>query len=285
MSPNLDFAPHQRSHDLLTEQVLGHPAITYDVSDDGVALAIKGEMIVSKAVRNASPQLHQELSRVARLTGTLASPQLATGHQRPAIYGNAITDPEPDGPAADIELWHLHDPQHDSVDHARRLSAVARQDHAALAGTPHPELPARLAEPRVRGRLRLSPLSLRAAVSRPATISAVPDCTRGAEGAGRRRGHRLHPAEPGPRRTGDIGPGRDVERFRHAAAMGARSAGRHRQRRRGRQPAGGRRSWHVHRRPDRARRAGGWDHGRRSARQSGVHRPEWERHRVSAVRI
>jgi hypothetical protein len=142
MSPNLDFAPHQRSHDLLTEQVLGHPAITYDVSDDGVALAIKGEMIVSKAVRNASPQLHQELSRVARLTGTLASPQIAAGHQRPAVYGNAITDPEPDGPAADIELWHLHDPQHDSVDHARRLSAVARQDHAALAGTPHPELPA-----------------------------------------------------------------------------------------------------------------------------------------------
>jgi hypothetical protein len=40
MSPNLEFAPHQRSHDVVTEQLLAHPAITYDVTPDGVALAI-----------------------------------------------------------------------------------------------------------------------------------------------------------------------------------------------------------------------------------------------------
>lgn len=142
MSPNLEFAPHQRSHDLLTEQVLAHPAITYDVTADGVALAIKGELIVSASARQNSEPLDRALGQIGQLTGTLASTQLARGHQRPSVAGDAIKDPESTGPAGDIELWRLNDPKHDSIDQARRLATIARKVHPTFAGIPQPELPA-----------------------------------------------------------------------------------------------------------------------------------------------
>jgi hypothetical protein len=141
MSPNLEFAPQQRSHDLLTEQVLDHRAITYDVSDDGVVLAIQGELIVSASARSDSPRLERELLRIAQPSGTLASTQLARGHQRHAVAGVDIKDPDANGPAGDIELWRLLDPRHDSIDQARRLAAIARGVHPTFAGIPQPELP------------------------------------------------------------------------------------------------------------------------------------------------
>jgi Subtilase family len=141
MSPNFEFAPHQRSHDLITEQVLNHPAITFDVTDDGVALAIKGELIVSRSARGASAKLDQELRRVAQPTGTLASTQLARGHQRQAVDGAEIKDPEANSAAADIELWRL-DPKHDPIDQARRLATIARGVHPTFRGIPQPGLPA-----------------------------------------------------------------------------------------------------------------------------------------------
>jgi hypothetical protein len=142
MSPNLEFAPHQRPDDLVTEQVLAHPAITYDVTKDGVAIAIQGELIVSASARSGNGRLDQELNRIARPTGTLASTQLARGHQRSAVAGVDIKDPDPSGPAADIELWRLDDPQHDAIDQARRLAAIARKVPPTFAGVPQPGLPA-----------------------------------------------------------------------------------------------------------------------------------------------
>src|ERR1700755_2180976 len=103
MSPNLEFAPHQRSHDLLTEQVLAHPAITYDVTADGVALAIKGQLIVSESARGDRGNLDRALHGIAERTGTLASTQVAPQHQRRPVAGVAVRDPEPTGPAADVE--------------------------------------------------------------------------------------------------------------------------------------------------------------------------------------
>jgi hypothetical protein len=142
MSPNLQFAPDQRSHDLLTEQVLAHPAITYDVTADGVTLAVKRELIVRGSARSASVPLDEELNRIARHTGTLASTQLAPGHRREAVPGVGVADPDPHGPAADIELWRLHDPEHDSIDQARRLAAIAPDVHLTFGGTPQTGLPA-----------------------------------------------------------------------------------------------------------------------------------------------
>ena len=141
MSPNLEFAPHQRSHDLVTEQVLNHPAITYDVTEDGVALAIKGELIVSRSARGESAKLDQELRRVAQRTGTLASSDLARGHQRQTVAGVDIKDPEANGAAGDIELWRL-DPKHDSIDQLRRLEAFARGVHPTFRGIRQTGLPA-----------------------------------------------------------------------------------------------------------------------------------------------
>jgi hypothetical protein len=141
MSPNLEFAPHQRSHDVVTEQLLAHPAITYDVTPDGVALAIKGELIVSASARRDSRNLDQALRQVATQSGTLASTQLARGHQRRAVAGAEIKDPESSGPAADIELWRL-DPQHNAIDQARQLAKIARKVHPTFAGVPQPGLPA-----------------------------------------------------------------------------------------------------------------------------------------------
>ena len=142
MSPNRTFAPQQRSHDLLTEQVLDHPAITYDVGAGGVVIAVKGELIVSGSARNDSPRLDLELRRIADPTGTLASTELASGHQRQVVPDVEIKDPAPDGPAADMELWRLKDPKLDSIDQARRLLAIARTVHPTFAGVPQPELPA-----------------------------------------------------------------------------------------------------------------------------------------------
>jgi Subtilase family len=142
MSPNLTFAPQQRSHDLLTEQVLDHPAITYDVGEGGVVIAVKGELIVSRSARSDSPRLDLELRRIAQPTGTLASTELAPGHQRSRVADLEIKDPDPNGPAADIELWRLDDPKHDSIDQARRLAAIARKVHPTFSGIPQPELPA-----------------------------------------------------------------------------------------------------------------------------------------------
>lgn len=141
MSPNLEFAPHQRPHDIVTEQLLAHPAITYDVTDGGVALAVKGELIVSGSARRDSRNLDQALRQVATPTGTLASTELARGHQRLAVAGTEIKDPEPAGPAADIELWRL-EPQHNSIDLARQLAKIARKVHPTFSGIPQPGLPA-----------------------------------------------------------------------------------------------------------------------------------------------
>jgi hypothetical protein len=141
MSPNLEFAPHQRSHDLVTEQVLSHPAITFDVTQDGVTLAIKGELLVSASARGDSARLDAELRRVAKPTGTLASTQLGRGHQRPVVAGDAVKDPDPNGAAADIELWHL-DSQHNSIDQAKRLATIAKGVHPTFRGIPQPGLPA-----------------------------------------------------------------------------------------------------------------------------------------------
>ncbi len=141
MSPNLELAPHQRSHDLLTEQVLAHPAITYNVTADGIALALKGQLIVSGSARADSGKLDRALNGIAERTGTLASTQVAPGHQRMPVAGIDIQDPESTGPAADIELWRL-DPEHDPIDHAQRLSGIARNVPPTFAGVARFDLPA-----------------------------------------------------------------------------------------------------------------------------------------------
>ncbi len=142
MSPNLTFAPHQRSHNLLTEQVLDDPAITYDVAPDALVIAVKGELLASRSARIAHPQLERELGAVATRSGSLSSRELAPGHQRVATTASQLYEPDPDGPAGDVELWRLNDPAYDSIDQARRLAKLAPPHRFVIGGGPVVELPA-----------------------------------------------------------------------------------------------------------------------------------------------
>jgi subtilisin family serine protease len=101
----------------IADRVLRDPNATYDVSPDGVVVAIKAELLVRKPARKASAELHDELSKIARNCGTLASILTASA---PGAY--RLDD---SGPAGEVEVWRLIDPQGDSIDEARRLRVLA----------------------------------------------------------------------------------------------------------------------------------------------------------------
>jgi hypothetical protein len=106
LSPNTNFPPCQRPENAVTERLLEHPRVTYDVDGDALVIALKDELLVRTDARVGSPALDEGLAGIACLRG-------------PSRGQAAVASP------AGVEVWRLTDPEADSIDHARRLRALA----------------------------------------------------------------------------------------------------------------------------------------------------------------
>jgi len=146
VSPNQVFRLDSGPRNPIAERVLSDPDLTYDVAGDAIVIAVKAEMLVSKSVREASPGLNRELSKVARNCGTLAS--IPTG--RPTKGGERIDEasaatvyqPGEGGPADDVEIWRLTASDLNSIDEARRLRVLAEDKQVKTCRGPSLVLPA-----------------------------------------------------------------------------------------------------------------------------------------------
>ena len=111
MTPDKDFPPHECPQNPITQRILEHPRVTFDIDGEALVAAIKDELLVRSAIQGIA---RDELEKVASLTGTLG------GGQRSDTLGDgAGTLPEP------VQIWKLRDPDGDSIDEARRLRAAA----------------------------------------------------------------------------------------------------------------------------------------------------------------
>ena len=145
MSPNQVFLlDDQTPENAITERALAlanadGSAITYDVDGDGLVMAIKSELLVLRSIRNTSPILDSELSQIARNCGTLAS--IAEPPEESRTEDERSLDlyrPDESGPAGDVEIWRLTDPNANSIDEARRLRTITKD--AVIATPKGPEL-------------------------------------------------------------------------------------------------------------------------------------------------
>jgi hypothetical protein len=126
MSPNTDFSPENPLDSPLVERFIKDPSIVYDVSDDKVVIAMRGDLIVSRAAREASPKLQQELAAIATPQGTIGA--LGQSKGREGADQAAVAAPgDADGPAGDVELWRLNQAEHNALDEARRLRPLAHE--------------------------------------------------------------------------------------------------------------------------------------------------------------
>lgn len=113
MSPNTDFPPENPLDSSVVELIIGDESIVYDVGDETVVIAMRADLLVSRAAREASPELASELAAVAVPRGALTS---LGGRPTPVL----------DDPPSDVELWRLSDPEHNAIDQVRRLRPLAR---------------------------------------------------------------------------------------------------------------------------------------------------------------
>jgi hypothetical protein len=120
VSPNTAFPPDGKPDNAITERVLAHPRVIFDVDDESLVLAIRDELLVRASAR---PQLEKELQRISVLSGSL--------RRREDL-------PLPD----DVEVWRLTDPKRNSIDEARRLRRLVGGEPAPGRKRPHPVVPA-----------------------------------------------------------------------------------------------------------------------------------------------
>ena len=136
MSPNQVFPLDSGPRNPIAERVLNDSDLTYDVAADGIVIAVKAELLVRKSVREASPELNRELSKIARNCGTLASiprGRRANGGDRTDdALSVDVYQPDEAGPAGDVEIWRLTESSPDSgpnsIDEARRLRVLAADE-------------------------------------------------------------------------------------------------------------------------------------------------------------
>jgi hypothetical protein len=119
VSPNTAFPPDGKPDNAITERVLAHPRVIFDVDGESLVLAIRDELLVRASAR---PQLEKELQRISVLSGSLRG-------RRDAQL--------PD----DVEVWRLTSPETNSIDEARRLRRLVRKEAAASRKGPDPILP------------------------------------------------------------------------------------------------------------------------------------------------
>jgi len=118
VSPNTTFPLHESPQNVVTERVLKHPRVTFDVQQDVLIMAIRDELLVLKSRRPDSSRLNAELSKIARNVGSLLE------IVRHAPTGRRSDAWMPD----DVEIWRLTDPNANSIDEARRLRTLAQQE-------------------------------------------------------------------------------------------------------------------------------------------------------------
>jgi hypothetical protein len=123
LSPNTRFPPNESPQNAITERVLEHPRVTFDVGQDVLVLAIKEELVVRASVRSTAPVFGKELATIARNCGSLGSQTNA-----------GLTD--------DIELWRLIDPEANSIDQARRLRDLVQDQGVKTSSGKSVVLPA-----------------------------------------------------------------------------------------------------------------------------------------------
>lgn len=100
MSPNTVFPLDESPQNPVTQRVLEHSRVTFDVDDDALVVAIRDELLVRTSARN--DRLDEALKKVASLRASLGSGRAG-------------------GLADDVEVWRLNDPRANSIDVSRRL--------------------------------------------------------------------------------------------------------------------------------------------------------------------
>jgi hypothetical protein len=129
VSPNTVFPLSERPQNPVTEQILEHPRVTHDVADGVLVMAIKDELLVLTSVRDTSSALNEALSKIARNAGSLAQKRRGVGDN---VHGMGN----------DVEIWRLNNPEDNSIDQARRLRALVREEHMTTRTGPSPLVPA-----------------------------------------------------------------------------------------------------------------------------------------------
>ena len=146
MSPNQVFPLDSGPLNPIAERVLKDSSLTYDVAADGIVIAVKAELLVRRSVREASPELNRQLSKIARSCGTLASiessRQASGGDRADEAQSVDVYKPDPGGPAGDVEVWRLTDSNRNSIDEARRLRVLAEDEKLKTRKGPALPVPA-----------------------------------------------------------------------------------------------------------------------------------------------
>jgi hypothetical protein len=105
VSPILDFPANQAPDNAITERVLQHPRVTYDVNGDVLVIALRDELLVRRTIRMNEPKLDRSLSDIGHNCGSLA-------------------DVNTQGPHDEVEVWRLGDDKLNAIDEARRLRGL-----------------------------------------------------------------------------------------------------------------------------------------------------------------
>jgi hypothetical protein len=104
VSPDKVFPLNEHPQNPVTQRILEHPRVTFDIDGGALVMAIKDELLVRVSVQD--DVLRQELGKVATLRGELGS----------ADRAQVLTER--------VQVWRLNDPKGDAIDEARRLRAV-----------------------------------------------------------------------------------------------------------------------------------------------------------------
>jgi hypothetical protein len=137
VSPNTSFPVHESPQNAITQLVLAHPRVTFDVGRDTLVIAIKDELLVRKSIRLETPRLNEALSKIARNSGYLGQPAQSSPRE-----DESGEQPSEASPADDVEIWHLTNPDDNSIDQARRLRALAQDQCVKTHHGPSSMVPA-----------------------------------------------------------------------------------------------------------------------------------------------
>lgn len=138
--------PEDGPRNAIAKQVVRNPSLTYEDDGERIVIVRNAELLVRKSAREASGELHRELSKVARNCGTLAG----IPRRRPMIARDSTGDtlpvaafqPDEGGPAGDVEIWRLTEPSLNSIHGARRLREFADEEEVETFNGPALVLPA-----------------------------------------------------------------------------------------------------------------------------------------------
>ena len=154
MSPNQVIPVENGALSPIAERVMKVPSLTYDISQDGIVIAVKAELIVRRSPFDTSPAFRNALMEVADRVGSLTEIQgdptdvvrppdrpparEASGYEREA---DADYEPDPEGPLSQLEIWRLMGDR-DSIDESRRLRALVDDERVRTPDGDEMVLPA-----------------------------------------------------------------------------------------------------------------------------------------------